>query len=392
MNAARRSWTAWSAWLPGLVLFLAASWTGGQALAHSSSNSYLGLSAPEGQLTLRADVHWRDVDLTLDLDGDRDGRVTWAEAQLRASDIQAWLNQGLAVSESGQACTLGPADLQASERADGGYLSALWTVQCPNLREWSQARLELRYDLLFGQDTLHRGLLNAQWPGFQSSAIFSPERPVVLLSPSEGSALQVFGRYLLEGIWHIWIGIDHIFFLLSLLLLAPLLAARQPVHRWRGAPDARPVVMDVLAVVTAFTVAHSITLGLSVMKWLEPPPDLIEPAIALSVVVAALNNLIGWSALRRWRLAFVFGLVHGFGFANVLLDLGLPASALAAALGGFNVGVEIGQLAIVMVFLPLAWLMRGTAFYRWVVVTGGSLTIAVAGLVWTMERTGLLSL
>lgn len=148
-------------------------------------------------------------------------------------------------------------------------------------------------------------------------------------------------------------------------------------------------MLDVLAVVTAFTLAHSITLGLSVMKWLEPSADLIEPAIALSVVLAALNNLIGWSALRRWRLAFVFGLVHGFGFANVLLDLGLPASALAAALGGFNVGVELGQLAIVLVFFPLAWLLRNTAFYRWVVVTGGSLTIAVLGLVWTLERTGL---
>jgi hypothetical protein len=376
----------------GLFLGLATIWPGGSAWAHSSSNSYLSLSAPEGQLILRADVHWRDVDLTLDLDGDRDGRVTWGEAQSRAQDIQAWLNQGLAISENAQACTLGPADLQASERADGSYLSALWTVQCPNLRDLSQARLELRYGLMFAQDPLHRGLLKVQWPGFQSSAILSPERPAVLLSQAEGSALRVFGRYLLEGIWHIWIGIDHICFLLSLLLLAPLLAARQPVHRWRGAPAAKPVVMDVLAVVTAFTVAHSITLGLSVMQWLEPSPDLIEPAIALSVVVAALNNLVGWSALRRWRLAFVFGLVHGFGFANVLLDLGLPASALMAALGGFNVGVEIGQLAIVLVFLPLAWLMRDTAFYRWVVVTGGSLAIAVAGLIWTLQRTGVLSL
>ena len=382
--------TAWGIWLLGL--FLAALWPGSQALAHSSSNSYLSLSAPEGKLTLRADIHWRDVDLMLDLDGDRDGRLTWGEASARAQDIQAWLSQGLGLSESGQPCTLGPADLQASERADGSYLSAQWLVNCPSLREIPQARLDLRYGLMFAQDSLHRGLLKVELPGFQSSAIFSPERPTVLLSQAEGSALRVFGRYLLEGIWHIWIGIDHICFLLSLLVLAPLLAARQPVHRWRGAELPKPVVMDVLAVVTAFTVAHSITLGMSVMKWLEPSPDLIEPAIALSVVVAALNNLVGWSALRRWRLAFVFGLVHGFGFANVLLDLGLPGSALAAALGGFNVGVEIGQLAIVLVFLPLAWLLRGTAFYRWVVVTGGSLAIALAGLVWTLERTGLIEL
>lgn len=381
---------AWSIWLLGL--FLAALWPGSQALAHSSSNSYLTLSAPEGKLTLRADIHWRDVDLMLDLDGDRDGRVTWAEASARAQDIQAWLSQGLGLSESGQACTLGPADLQASERADGGYLSALWLVNCPSLRELPQARLDMRYGLMFAQDSLHRGLLKVELPDFQSSAIFSPERPTVLLSQADGSALRVFGRYLIEGVWHIWIGIDHIVFLLSLLVLAPLLAARQPVHRWRGAELPKPVVMDVLAVVTAFTVAHSITLGLSVMKWLEPSPDLIEPAIAVSVVVAALNNLVGWSALRRWRLAFVFGLVHGFGFANVLLDLGLPASALAGALAGFNVGVELGQLAIVLVFLPLAWLMRGTAFYRWVVVTGGSLAIALAGLLWTLERTGLIEL
>ena len=220
MTALRK---AWSIWLLGLVL--AALWPGGQALAHSSSNSYLTLRAPEGKLTLRADIHWRDVDLMLDLDGDRDGRVTWAEASARAQDIQAWLSQGLALSESGQPCTLGPADLQASERADGGYLSALWTVQCPSLRELPQARLEMRYGLMFAQDSLHRGLLKVELPDFQSSAIFSPERPTVLLSQTDSSALRVFGRYLIEGVWHIWIGIDHIVFLLSLLVLAPLLAA-----------------------------------------------------------------------------------------------------------------------------------------------------------------------
>jgi hypothetical protein len=118
----------------------------------------------------------------------------------------------------------------------------------------------------------------------------------------------------------------------------------------------------------------------------------VEPAIALSVVLAALNNLLGFSALKRWRLAFVFGLVHGFGFASVLLDLGLPARALFAALGGFNLGVELGQLAIVSLFLPLAWMVRHTLFYRWVLVAGGSATIVVLGLFWTVQRLGWLDL
>jgi len=372
----------WAFGLTGLLLT-------GIVLAHSSSNSYLTLNAPEQRLTLRADINLRDVDLIFDLDDNRDGRVTWGETQARASELETWLRQGIALSESGKNCSLGALDLQASEHADGTYLSAEWPLSCPDLIDVSNARLTLRYSLIFAQDNLHRGLLKVDLPDFQSNAMLSPERPEAQLSKADSSALRVFGRYVIEGVWHIWIGVDHILFLLSLLVLAPLLPSRQRVVHWRAVPRARPAVLDVLAVVTAFTLAHSITLGLSVLKWVEPPADLIEPAIALSVVVAALNNLIGWSALRRWRLAFLFGLVHGFGFANVLLDLGLPASALAAALGGFNLGVELGQLAIVLVFFPLAWLLRNTLFYRWVVVTGGSLTIAVLGLLWTLERTGL---
>jgi len=106
------------------------------------------------------------------------------------------------------------------------------------------------------------------------------------------------------------------------------------------------------------------------------------------VVLAAMNNLLGINSLKRWRLAFIFGLIHGFGFANVLLDLGLPANAIVAALGGFNIGVELGQLVIVLVFLPLAWLLRRTFLYRWLVVVGGSIVIILIGTYWILERSG----
>jgi hypothetical protein len=379
----------WRALL-GLWALMAAWLWSGACLAHSSSNSYLTLSAPEGRLTLRADVHLRDVDLILDLDADRDGRVSWGETHMRSAELGSWLDQGLQLSAAGQKCQLGTADLQASEHADGTYLSAQWTPDCPGVSDLSNVSLALRYGLMFDQDSLHRGLLKVDLPEFQSSALLSPERPEAQLSQADSSAWRVFGRYIVEGVWHIWIGIDHIVFLLSLLVLAPLLPSRQRITQWPAAQQAKPVLMDVLAVVTAFTVAHSITLGLTIMGWLTPPSDLVEPAIALSVVLAALNNLLGVNSLKRWRLAFAFGLVHGFGFASVLLDLGLPASALVAALGGFNVGVELGQLAIVGVFLPVAWLLRHTRFYRWVVVAGGSAAIVVLGLFWTLERVGWL--
>lgn len=363
------------------------------AHAHSSSNSYLTLSTSGTALTLRADVHLRDLDLIFDLDANRDGQVTWGETQARGPELNDWLGQGIALTAAGQKCALGRADLQASEHADGTYLSALWLVNCPGLSsaaDAADARLALRYGLIFSQDSLHRGLLKVDFGDHQTSALLSPERPEAQVGRDNSSPLKVFGRYILEGVWHIWIGIDHIVFLLSLLVLAPLQSSRQRVVHWQAATQVRPVVLDVLAVVTAFTVAHSITLGLTITGWLTPPADLVEPAIAISVVLAALNNLLGFSALKRWRLAFVFGLVHGFGFASVLLDLGLPASALLAALGGFNIGVELGQLAIVGAFLPVAWMLRHTRFYRWVVVAGGSAAIVVLGVFWTLERVGWL--
>ena len=382
----RRLHPVWRGLCMSLV-FVALWWTE-VAVAHSSSSSYLSLSAPAGELSLRADIHLRDVDLIFDLDHNRDGQVTWGETQGRSAELNAWLGQGIVLSASGQGCALGAANLQASQHADGMYLSALWTPVCRGLTDVARVSLALRYGLIFAQDNLHRGLLKVDLPDNQSSALLSPERPEAQISVAESSAWRVFGRYVMEGVWHIWIGIDHIVFLLSLLVLAPLQSSRQRVVHWQAAMQARPVLLDVMAVVTAFTVAHSITLGLTITGWLTPPADLVEPAIAMSVVLAALNNLLGFSALKRWRLAFVFGLIHGFGFASVLLDLGLPASSLLAALGGFNIGVELGQLAIVGVFLPLAWVLRHTKFYRWVVVAGGSAAIVVLGLFWTVQRLG----
>lgn len=362
-------------------------WAGlSAAHAHSSSNGYLVFTQRDGAPLLRTDLHLRDVDLVFDLDADRDGQLTWAEVAARRGDIEAWLAQGVEVRSAQASCALARPDTQASERADGVYLSTEWRLDCLSGVNPADGALSLRYGLMFDRDNLHRGLLRIDLPDAQSSAILSPERPEAPLRVAQAPVWSVLGNYIVEGVWHIWIGIDHILFLLSLLVLAPLVPSRARLTDWAAQPQARPALLDVLGVVTAFTIAHSITLGLSVLQWVQPPADFIEPVIAISVVLAALNNLLGWWSVRRWRLAFVFGLIHGFGFANVLLDLGLPAHALAVALGGFNLGVELGQLAIVAVFFPLAWWLRHTRFYRWGVVAAGSLTIAVIGSLWTVQR------
>ena len=355
-----------------------------------NSNSYISVRTINDAVLLRADINLRDIDLVFDLDQNKDSQVSWGETLAKTAEIKAWLEQGIQVSNSSQKCALAAMSIMASEHADGTYLSVEWAVACAGVKD-ELSGLALRYSLMFDQDNLHRALVKIDFPDFQSSAILSPDRPEFALTEASGSRLKVLERYLLEGVWHIWIGIDHVLFLLSLLILAFLEPTRKSVIQWSAVQNMKTAVLDILAVVTAFTLAHSITLGLTIFKWLEPSADFIEPVIALSVVAAALNNLLGWAALRRWQLAFAFGLVHGFGFANVLVDLGLPSDQLAIALGGFNVGVELGQIAIVLVFLPLAWWLRNTIFYRWVIVVGGSLVIAALGLLWTLQRTGILS-
>ena len=183
--------------------------------------------------------------------------------------------------------------------------------------------------------------------------------------------------------WHIWIGFDHILFLLSLLLPAVLILRKK---EWQAAEQFRGTFWDVFRVVTSFTVAHSITLSLAALSVISLPSRLVESTIALSVLLAALNNLWPVVAERRWAVAFAFGLIHGFGFASVLTDLGLPQGALLLALVGFNVGVEVGQLAIVTAFLPFAYGLRRSWFYRRLVFAGGSAAIALVAAVWLAER------
>jgi hypothetical protein len=143
---------------------------------------------------------------------------------------------------------------------------------------------------------------------------------------------------------------------------------------------------EVLKVVTAFTLAHSITLSLAALGIISLPSRWVESVIAASIIVAALQNIRGVVDSKRWIMAFGFGLIHGFGFASVLADLGLPQNALVTALIGFNVGVELGQLAIVAVFLPLAFWLRATKFYQVGVFKWGSILIALMALYWLIER------
>jgi len=243
--------------------------------------------------------------------------------------------------------------------------------------------IEIEYRLFFDLDPTHRGLLRWQSGTLTTTGVLSPERPTLLIRGEETTRLAQFLAYAREGVWHIWIGIDHILFLVSLLLPAVLVARGRG---WAPVDRFAPALWDVVKVVTSFTVAHSITLSLAALSVISFPARLTETAIALSVLLAALNNI--WPVVygRRWMVAFGFGLLHGFGFASVLADLGLPQETLLTALVGFNLGVEAGQLAIVAAFLPIAYSVRRTVLYRRIILVGGSATIAALAAAWMAER------
>jgi hypothetical protein len=366
--------------LAGLALLLAT--TG--ALAHKPSDSYLTLRGKAGSsdIAVRWDVALRDLDYVLQLDRDNNGELTWGEVRQREAEITRLATSHLALSVAGQACAWDTtAPLQLDQHSDGTYAVLSLAAHCPSL----DAGLRARYSLFFDVDPSHRGLVQWIAPGGTAAQalIFGTESAEQPLTLQPAGAWDTLRQYLVDGVWHIWIGYDHILFLLSLLL--PAVLVRQD-GRWVGAPRFGGATREVLKVVTAFTLAHSITLSLAALEIISLPSRLVESAIAASVVFAALNNLRGTIESKRWVMAFAFGLIHGFGFASVLADLGLPQGALVLALVGFNAGVELGQLAIVAVFLPLAFALRGTSFYRVGVLKAGSVLVAMLAAWWLVQR------
>lgn len=366
-------------WLKALALLLLAS-AAGLAAAHKPSDSYLTLQ-PGGQgLVGQWDIALRDLDHAIGLDADGDGAITWAEVKARHADIAAYAAARLVLQADGRACALAVGPQQVDEHTDGAYSVLPLSADCAGA---ATGTVGVGYTLFAELDPQHRGLLRLG----TRSAVLDPAQPPQTFALQGAEAASggwgAFLQYLKEGVWHIWIGFDHILFLLALLL--PAVGGWQQ-GRWQPAASLRAATVEVLKVVTAFTVAHSITLGLATLGVVSLPSRLVESAIAASVVLAALNNV--WPLVQgaRWGVAFAFGLLHGFGFASVLADLGLPGGALALALLGFNIGVELGQLAIVLVFLPLAFALRRTLLYRRGVLVGGSLLVALLAAAWFLER------
>ncbi len=340
-----------------------------QARAHRGSTKLILVDRTDEGAVLEVELEAVDVAVELGL-----GEDAPLEAVMdRRSAIQAWLTGGVHLTSAGGACALEAAQPTTRERDDGPRVVVGLTARCPAPRE----RVTLRDDTIFEGDPQHEAFVRLRFTGEADAHVLRRGRQSAELG-APPSTLALVGRFLHEGALHLVTGYDHLLFLLSLVLTAGGLAARNGM---------RVALKDVAWLVTAFTLGHSVTLIAAALEVVVLPAKPVECVIAASIVLVALLNV--WRPRGReampW-LAFGFGLVHGFGFSGVLAELGLPVQARMLSLVAFNVGIELAQLAFVAALMPpLAWAARFKGYERWI-VRGGSIAIAAMATFWLIER------
>jgi hydrogenase/urease accessory protein HupE len=334
-----------------------------RASAHPVPFSYLDVRIESGAINVTLVAHI--FDLAHDLD------ITPPEELLKADVARA--------RTASMTALLGPRIVLA---ADGRPLTPAWSSTSEVLSERQSTRFQIRYELpappgniqvtatMFPYDPNHQTFVNIYEGEALTQAILDRGRPTFeYFAGTRQGVTAVIRRFVPAGIHHILIGPDHLLFLIGLLLLGG-------------------TVRQLLLVVTSFTLAHSITLSLAALNFVSPPARIIEPAIALSIVYVGADNLLaaGGRDVRAW-IAFAFGFIHGFGFANVLREMDLPRRALGWSLFSFNIGVEIGQLAVVVAVAFLLGMVRSrseSAGRR--VAFAGSLVVIAAGAFWFVQR------
>lgn len=376
-------------WFSAALLFFLSLCVAGVAQAHRLGESYIYLDVSDAALTGRFEITLDDLNKVFPLDTNRDGDITTQEFLHQSTAVQNYLATRLTFYHENQPH---PVIVTRSEVRDYRVANfALVYFQVPSLGP-VPLQLETEYQyLLDGFEPTHRGLLvienNPRTETVdnesQVALIFGPGAERQDLSLNGTPWQKVMYAFIKHGVWHIWIGFDHILFIISLLLPSVMILR---AGGWQPVSDFKSAFLFVVKVVTLFTIAHSVTLSLSALGIISLPVRLVEAVIAVSIIIVALNNIYPVFNRWIWLVVFGFGLFHGLGFANVLAPLGAERSSLLTALIGFNVGVEIGQLAIIAVVFPLFFMLRNWRSYQYQVLGLGSAALILVSSFWLVER------
>jgi hypothetical protein len=341
------------------------------ASAHKIADSYLRLQIDGKAIRGEWDIALYDLGKTAVLE---------EKQQNDRQFLKTFALDHLHVSAGGHSCTLHPVDPMPDDSLNGRAPDLVFTGDC----ETTITKLTIDYSPFLVLDPQYACLAAIMAGNNSFSERLSAQKPY--FNFETGAVLtkwDQFKVYLHEGIWHIWLGYEHILFLISLLLSAAFVRKE---HAWEPRDGFTGTFLQVLKIVTAFTIAHSVTLSLVIFNIISLPSRFVESTIALSIAIAAVNNLYPVIHKRLWLLTFCFGFIHGMGFAGALKELGLPDTAKWVALVAFNLGVEIGQVSIVAVVLPFIYAMRRSTFYRQRIFRIISGLIIVISLMWFTQR------
>jgi len=366
--------------LPLLATIGACLASAGPVRAHSASSSYLTIAASGDQARVSWSIALRDLEEAVGLDANDDGEITWGELRAKADQIDAYALSRLQVGTGGAQCMAGPVKHLVDLLGDGGYAVLNTTFQCPV----AVTRLDIRYGALFEIDPNHRGLLNITLDdGVTHTGMVSPAEPVARFGASGGQGTLI-RQFFTGGVEHMLAGADHVLFIMMLLaplLLRPRADAGGPVRR----------MIEIVALLTAFTVAHGLTLTLAVLGLAHVSQAVAELSVAMTILLTALDNIAAFLPQRRRILAFGFGLIHGLGVAGGLGPLQLPPATLALALLAFSFGLEAAQIGIAIVAVPVGHLLRATpaVSHRMLPVLSGG--VALLAALWIAERAARLA-
>ncbi len=354
----------------------------GAAQAHKASDSFLYWQPAFIDAPGRLDIALVDLARAVALDSDGDGQVQWGEVEDRQAIIKSYLAPRLLIMAGDSECRVDWRMAGLTRHSDGNYLALEFRPDC---FDSAISPSQLKYDLFFDQDPLHRALVMTRIEANDRLSVLSPDQRVLAFTEVP-SVWETAVAFIWEGMVHLWIGYDHMLFLLALVLPA---AVRRERGRWVVEDKLGAAVKDVALIVTAFTIAHSVTLVIATLGVIRLPIAWVETFIALSIVAAAVNIVWPFLGRRRYLVGFGFGLIHGFGFASVLADFMSDTSSRLIALASFNIGVELAQLAVVLAVVPLIFLLRRQWLYQRVVMPVGVVVIALTGSVWAWERVPL---
>jgi len=353
----------------------------GSALAHQTGNSYLTVSEADGRLQLEIDFIVRDLGNLLQTPGQPNEPPPAPDKLLSLqAPITTAIQKSLTITVDEQAIPLEFLTQSVVLHNDGLYVRQRFSGS--NLPADAKF-IVVRYEFFTQNDKLGRAFFKLVMRNDEISSVFDQTSSIQRFALGETKRWSTIGLFTKEGAKHIWEGADHLLFLLTLLL--PGLMLIKPANTVITT-DRRVAEKFALKVITAFTLAHSITLACSVLGWVSLPDRFIESMIALSIMVSAALNLQNRFTFSHWKLAFVFGLIHGMGFANGLKELGLSSMYFLETLFAFNLGVELGQLsAVVLVALPVVFWVKSheakTALLRW-----GSVAVFLMALFWLVQR------